>query len=99
CIGFEIPGHTSVCVDNAGGFRGAVAHLAKHHGKGRIALIRGPAASPEAEDRRRAYLDALESEGLESDSRLIVDGDYTKESGWRAVRTLLDERRLNGGTI
>lgn len=99
CIGFEVPGHTSVCVDNAGGFRSAVAHLAKHHGKRRIALVRGPAASPEAEDRRRAYLDALEAEGLQADARLITEGDYTKESGARAVRTLLDERRVNAAAI
>jgi DNA-binding LacI/PurR family transcriptional regulator len=99
CIGFEVPGYRSVCVDNAGGFRSAVLHLVKHHSKRRVALIRGPSASPEAEDRRRAYLDALAAEGLDADPRLITEGDYTKESGGHCVRTLLDERRVNVGAI
>ncbi len=54
--------------------------------------MRGPRGQQEAEDRFDAYRQALEEHGLALDLDLIVDGDFTRESGVVAMQQLLDER-------
>ena len=93
-IGIALEGYPSVQVDNAFGARAAVTHLIRDHGKRRIAYIRGPRGSTEADVRVEAYRAALEPEGLEADPRWIVDGDFTRTSGNRAIGVLLDERGI-----
>lgn len=94
CVGQTIPGYPSVCVDNLGGMRKGVDHLLNEHSCSRIAFIGGPAASREAQDRLAAYKQALQDAHLVVDERLILEGDYTKPSGSKAVSELLDERRI-----
>uniref|UniRef100_A0A831TI76 LacI family transcriptional regulator n=1 Tax=Thermorudis peleae TaxID=1382356 RepID=A0A831TI76_9BACT len=80
-----------VVLDN---FRGA--YLATRHlvelGHRRIAHIAGPSNRFTGLDRRGGYLAALAEAGLESDPRLVVEGDYSFESGYQGMRTLLDHR-------
>ncbi|MEO7035196.1 MAG: substrate-binding domain-containing protein [Polyangiaceae bacterium] len=99
CTGVPIEGYPSVCIDNATGVRETVQHLVRVHGKRAIGFIRGPAASAEAEERLEAYRNALRSEGIEPESRWVVDGDFEKPSGAQAVRTLLDQRHLSAHTL
>lgn len=94
CAGVPVAGIPSVTVDNSG-LRDAVLHLIDVHDKRRIAFVRGPAASTEAEDRLDAYRTALASRGIAIEPRWITDGAYTKSSGEQAVRTLLDDRRIS----
>src|SRR5262249_43510638 len=63
------------------------------HHKRRIAFIRGPTFSPEAETRFTAYQATLESHGIPFDPALTVEGDFSHFMGLHAMRTLL-ERRL-----
>ena len=67
CVGVDVAGKVVVEVDNAGGMRELVLHLAQKHGRRRIAFIRGPAASAEANTRFDAYRSALAEAGLDFD--------------------------------
>src|SRR5688572_12530066 len=80
--------------DNIEGMRAAVRHLIEIHGYKRIAFIRGIEGQIDAEQRFQAYQDELQAHGIRYDESLVVDGDYTLESGRAAVHTLLDERGL-----
>jgi DNA-binding LacI/PurR family transcriptional regulator len=93
CVGVSIPGRVTIEVDNSGGIRELVLHLAREHGRKHIAFVQGPAASGEASVRFRAFRDALEEAGLPFDPRLAVEGDFLKASGTAAVRTLLEDHR------
>jgi LacI family transcriptional regulator len=76
-------------------FRGA--YLATRHlvelGHRRIAHIAGPANRFTGLDRRAGYLAALAEAGLAVDPALVIEGDYSFESGYQAMRALLDHHR------
>ena len=80
--------------DNTEGMRAVVRHLIEEHGYKRIAFIRGISGQIDAEERFQAYRDELKTHNLRFDEGLVVDGDYTLESGRTAIRILLDERKL-----
>jgi LacI family transcriptional regulator len=58
-------------------------------GHRRIVHITGALAQEDAQDRYKGYLNALGDAGLPSDPQLIVEGDFTEQSGLMAVQTLL----------
>lgn len=99
CVGVDVAGKVVLEVDNAGGIRELVLHLAQKHERRRIAFIRGPVASAEANTRFEAYKSALGEAGLDFDPKLVAQGDFLKTSGVSAVSTLLDERRLAHGQL
>ncbi len=80
--------------NNEEGMRAAVRHLIQDHGYKRIAFIRGISEQIDAKQRFQAYQDELKANNLRFDEELVVDGDYTSESGKAAIRLLLDERKL-----
>src|SRR5690606_32559898 len=67
-------------VDNFGGAAAVTRHLVETGAK-RIAHIAGPGATYEARERRRGYESAL-PKGAEP---LVLEGDFTEESGRRAA--------------
>jgi LacI family transcriptional regulator len=75
----------SIEVDNYGGARAMVRHLAGL-GHRRIALIQGPAHNYDAEERLRGYRDAMRALGA---PEFTVEGDFSEEGGYRAARQLL----------
>jgi LacI family transcriptional regulator len=79
--------HPSFTVDNFGGAYAMIKHLVGR-GHPRIAMIAGPAANYEASERLRGYREAL-AELLPDAEELVLHGDFTEESGWRAARQLL----------
>ncbi|MDT0610887.1 LacI family DNA-binding transcriptional regulator [Streptomyces lancefieldiae] len=79
---------TYVDADNAGGARDAVTHLLKG-GRDTIGVIGGPPDMYVAQCRLRGYREALEPAGVEFRSSLVVEGDFSEESGHRAMRDLL----------
>ena len=93
---FAVPlkGVPSVIADNDGGMRAVVRHLIEVHGYERIAFVRGPVGQVEAEQRYNAFLEELKSHNIRHDKHLVVEGDYSAESGRAAVRTLLDEHGM-----
>jgi len=90
----EMDGASIFIPDNTEGIRATVRHLIEEHSYKRIAFICGINGQIDAEQRFQAYKDELKAHNLRFDEDLVVDGDYTPESGRAAIRTLLDERRL-----
>jgi signal transduction histidine kinase/DNA-binding LacI/PurR family transcriptional regulator len=84
----------AVFVDKESGFRDLVRHLVRVHRFKRIAFIRGPKDNPGAELRFRAFLEVLTEYGLAADPRRVVQGDWSRQSGERAVWLLLDQRKI-----
>jgi DNA-binding LacI/PurR family transcriptional regulator len=84
----------SVSVDDTAGITQLMAHLIEHHEHQRIAFIAGAQGNQEAARRRVAYERALKNHNLEVDPRLILDGDFTAESGAQAIRELFDRRQV-----
>lgn len=89
-----VDGISSVSVDNATGMRLVVEHLIQAHGLRRIAFVRGPAASAEAELRLQAYRDVLEANGIAYEPELVVSGNFMRWTGQQALTTLLVDRKL-----
>jgi len=85
--------------DNVGGMRMAVGHLIDIHGYKKIAFIRGPQHQVEAEQRLLAYKHILKEHGIKVDENLIVQGDFSSESGRAAIRVLLDQRKAQVDAI
>jgi DNA-binding LacI/PurR family transcriptional regulator len=99
CAGVPIAGLPSIEVDNASGIRELVLHLIRVHESRKIAFVRGPSASAEAEVRFAAFQAALAEGGVEFDANMVCEGDFSKASGVTAVRCLLDERRVPAQTL
>lgn len=81
-----------IYVDNVAAGRLATQHLLEA-GHRRIAHIRGLPDQTDAADRYTGYLQALADAGISPDPELVLEGDFSAESGLRAVETLLAEKR------
>jgi LacI family transcriptional regulator len=81
----------AVITDDYEGAYNAVRHLART-GRRRIGLISGPLKVSNAKARWQGFRDALKAEGLPFDEKLVVEGDYRIESGFRAGHSLLSHR-------
>lgn len=89
-----LSGIPTVLVDFYQGMRQVIDHLIEVHHYRRIAFIRGPQESFTAEERYRAYCDALTEHGLPLEPDLVVPGTFHIPSGEEGVKLLLDERRV-----
>ncbi len=98
-VGVELASCPSVTIDNQAGVREALDHLLNEVGRRRIAFIRGPESNREAEERFRVYLDVLAEHRLPVDPDLITFGDFDAAAGARAVRTLIEDRRMGFDAI
>jgi DNA-binding LacI/PurR family transcriptional regulator len=78
-----------IAVDDRGGAREATAHLLAR-GYTRIAIIAGRQSLHTGRNRLAGYADAIKQAGIAPDSALIQYGDYSRESGYAAMRALLD---------
>jgi DNA-binding LacI/PurR family transcriptional regulator len=77
-----------VAADTVGGGRDAAAYLIRQ-GRRRVAAIAGPADTVPGADRLTGYEKALAEAGMRTDKSLIEAGDFTRESGVRAMSALL----------
>jgi DNA-binding LacI/PurR family transcriptional regulator len=80
-----------VDADNRGGARAATAHLLAS-GRDRVATITGPLDMMVGVDRFDGYVDALRDAGKRLRKGLVEHGDFSKESGVRAMKALLRRR-------
>ncbi|WP_042400505.1 LacI family DNA-binding transcriptional regulator [Streptacidiphilus carbonis] len=87
----ELESLSYVNPDNYGGAWAAVRHLTGL-GRTRIATITGPLDMEGARSRLDGYRRGLEEAGLPEDDALLGQGDYSEESGARAMRELLERR-------
>ncbi len=88
--GRPFPGTTFpyVDADNRNGAAEAVAHLVAS-GRRNIATIAGPADMPVGIDRLDGFRDALPATAKRTWRRMVAHGDFTEESGERAMHELL----------
>jgi DNA-binding LacI/PurR family transcriptional regulator len=90
-IEVALEGIPSIMMDNYKAMRAVVAHLIEVHGYRKIAFIRGPAHHFGAQERYRAYTEALAEFGIPLDPNLVTPPDER----WACnVEILLDERKL-----
>ncbi|CAM5609284.1 LacI family DNA-binding transcriptional regulator [Streptomyces hirsutus] len=80
---------TYVDADNVGGARSAVAHLLDS-GRHAVATITGPSGMYVAQCRLRGYREALERAGAECRASWTVEGDFSADSGHRAMAELIE---------
>jgi signal transduction histidine kinase/DNA-binding LacI/PurR family transcriptional regulator len=95
----NVRGIPNLLADNLNGMRSVTRHLIVDHGYKKIAFIRGIKDQVEAEQRFYAYKEELRANNIPFDESLIVQGDYTPESGRAAIRILLDERKVEFDAI
>ncbi len=78
----------SISVDNIGGTRQCIEHLAKI-GHRRIGIIAGPPALQTARERLQGYAEGLENNGIPLDPELILQGDFRADSGYSLGKKML----------
>jgi LacI family transcriptional regulator len=79
----------SVMPDNVGGAR-SMARALTELGHRRIGVIAGPPSLTTTYDRLSGFRMGLEEAGLEASAHAVVSGDFTRDSGARAVEALFD---------
>lgn len=77
-------------VDNYGGARALAEHLLRR-GYRRIAYITGSDYTSDNAERLRGLKDALAAHGLSLPESYVTQGDYYRESGYRAMVQLLEK--------
>ncbi|TWU01895.1 LacI family DNA-binding transcriptional regulator [Neorhodopirellula pilleata] len=89
-VGKEIPGWQDRCVyiDNFAGAYDATKHLLDF-GHRNIAIVRGIIEHQDAVRRYEGYTAALQDAGLRVDPDLVLDGNFTAQSGIVGVNSLL----------
>lgn len=85
------PGASIVSTDNRAGARLATQHLIDT-GRRNIGIICGPASWWEVRERLAGWSSALGAAGLESSPPLIIEANWTAQSGEVALQTLLERR-------
>ncbi len=88
-IALAAPDIPNIMADSRQGIAQIMAHMLDVHAYRRIAFIRGPLGHEEAEERYQAYSQALKAHGIRQSKALVLQGDFTYESGARAVAGLL----------
>jgi LacI family transcriptional regulator len=81
----KVDGRPSITIDNAGGARDVVRHLASL-GHKKIAFICGPAKNADAEQRRRGFRAGLKAHDIEG---IELDGNFTEDSGYEAGQSIV----------
>lgn len=79
--------YDTVITDNFEGARKATRHLIER-GHRRIAVIKGPHANFEVQERLRGFRAAMCEAGLEVDIELAFEGEFVQESGYEAGRRI-----------
>ncbi|MGW2741868.1 LacI family DNA-binding transcriptional regulator [Streptomyces sp. NPDC001450] len=87
-----------VDADNVGGARSAVTHLLATERRA-IATITGPLDMYVAQCRLRGYREALALAGLDAQPSWVAEGDFTEESGRRAMAQLLERHPEIDGVL
>jgi len=96
CEHFDALDCPKVVIDNIAAAHLAVSHLIES-GRRRIATITGPLDNPLTVDRLQGYRDALEQAGLAFREDWVAPGDFSIESGYAAMRYLLESGQMFDG--
>ena len=86
----ELDSFSYVDIDNIHAAFNAVQHLISL-GRKRIATITGPMNVTDGCDRLEGYRRALMARGFSVDEELIIEGDYTKKTGYYAAKRIISK--------
>lgn len=92
-IALDLPGVPGIMVESKSAISTLMDHLILDHGYQHIAYLRGPSGHTEAEQRYAAYQEALIDHDLPLNEKIVAQGDYTFESGQRAMQALLQRAK------
>ena len=93
-MGMVLPSYPSIRIDMRAGMQKLLCHLIEQHGRRKIAFIRGPEVSRDAEERYQAFIETLNQYGLSIDPGLVLAGDFRRFSGTAAVQQLIETGRM-----
>lgn len=93
CLDRTVAGITTdaVLLDNVRGARECVRHLIQG-GHSRIGIIAGSLTLQTGIERLRGYEEALRESNIAIDQKLLLEGDFREESGYRLGKELLQRR-------
>jgi DNA-binding LacI/PurR family transcriptional regulator/signal transduction histidine kinase len=94
-IGFSIPGHPRILINNKSGMVEQLEHFITVHGYRRIAFICGPDTNTEAVERYKAYQEVLARHQIPLDHELVAPGNFVGASGLKAIKLLLEVRKVS----
>lgn len=80
--------HSYISIDNAAAAYNAVMHLVRL-GRRRIGHITGDLTNPDALERIEGYRRALSDAGLEDDRNLVVEGNFSRQSGYHGGKIMI----------
>lgn len=80
--------HSYVTIDNISASYRAVTHLIRT-GRRRIGHITGDMTNPDSLDRQEGYRQALRDAGFATDPGLVVEGNFSRQSGYHGTKVLL----------
>lgn len=91
-VATHFEGYTCVCYDNRNAVKDGINYLIKQEGCKHICLISGPEYNTDVIERKRAYIETLEENGLKFTDSMCEAGDFEKsEMSAKAMETLLRE--------
>jgi LacI family transcriptional regulator len=86
----------SVTVENKKISFEIVDHLIKYHGRKRIMLLRGPIHQEDSYWRETGYKAALEANGIPFDERLVLNGDFERNTAYKVLNDFLADKNHAG---
>ncbi|NCC51303.1 MAG: GntR family transcriptional regulator [Spartobacteria bacterium] len=85
----------TILVDNQGGGYQAIEHLLSL-GHTKLAIVSGPRGEIVTEDRLKGAYAAIEDAGLPEINVQIIESNFTREGGFKAMAEALDENHATG---
>ncbi|MBN2441190.1 MAG: GGDEF domain-containing protein [Spirochaetales bacterium] len=98
-VGTQLDGFPSIVSNNKIGMKELLRHLITVHGYKKIAFINGLKMNIDAYERFMAYKEILAEYEIPYDKNLVFDGEFTLESGRKAVLEILDKRKVQCDVI
>lgn len=92
-LSFPVQSALNVSVDNYAGIYSIVNHLISEHQLTKIGFVKGPNGHPEAEERFKAYKDAMAAHDIQVDEEFIAEGDFSEYAGVQAVQKFLKSKK------
>jgi LacI family transcriptional regulator len=86
----NIEGIPSVLFDNHGGGRAATQLLLDRGCKNPV-HIKGPEGNSDAQDRSTGFKEALKAAKISFDAKRVIEGDFSRESGYQAMKKAIDK--------
>jgi DNA-binding LacI/PurR family transcriptional regulator/signal transduction histidine kinase len=91
-IGESIEAVPSILIENRNGLKDLIDHLLDEHGYRKVAFIKGPAHSSEAQIRYQTFEQALSERDIPLDPSFVFPGGFNYEFGEAAVIDLLQRQ-------